>query len=186
MIMPDIEILHEMIKDDVKLELGTRNGKTHITLVEPQNDKGSITVCGLPENVIAFKADAFKSPDAVFNGAKGECKRADFVIVADTGKKKVILCIEMKATKDSAREIIQQLAGSRCFIAYCQEIGKEFWQRQDFLNGYVYRFVSIGHISMAKRKTRITRQVGLHDRPERMLKIDWPHYLQFNQLAGGS
>lgn len=184
--MPDIEILLEMIKDDARLEVVNLNGKNQVTLIEPQNDKGSVVVFGLPDDIVVIKADTFKSPDAVFCGSKGECKRADFVIVANTGNKKVILCIEMKAGRDSEKEIIQQLAGTRCFIAYCQEIGKTFWQRQNFLNGYVYRFVSIGHISIAKKKTRTTRHVGLHDQPERMLKIAWPHHLQFNQLAGGS
>ena len=184
--MPDIEILLEMIKDDAKLEVVNLNGKNQVTLIEPQNDKGSVVVFGLPDDIVVIRADSFKSPDTVFCGSKGECKRADFVIVANTGNKRVIVCIEMKAGRDSEKEIVQQLAGTRCFIAYCQAIGKTFWQRKDFLNDYVYRFVSIGHISIAKKQTRITRHVGSHDRPERMLKIAWPHHLQFNQLAGGS
>ncbi len=184
--MPDIEILLEMIKDDARLGVVNCNGKNQVTLVEPQNDKGSVVVFGLPDDIVVIKADMFTSPDSVFCGSKGECKRADFVMVANSGKKRVIVCIEMKARRDSAKEIVQQLAGTRCFMAYCQEIGKTFWQKKDFLNDYVYRFVSIGQISIAKKQTRMTRHAGLHDRPERMLKIAWPHHLQFNQLAGGS
>lgn len=183
--MPDIEILNQMIRDGAKLALDCHNGKHQVTLVEPQHTNASVTIRGIPENAIVIKADAFRSPDSVFNGSKGECKRADFVIVADAGKKKIILCIEMKATKDSENEIIRQLVGARCFVSYCQEVGKAFWQQQDFLRKYVYRFVSIGHISIAKQKTRISRKSAIHDRPERMLKIDWPHHLQFNHLAGG-
>jgi hypothetical protein len=69
-------------------------------------------------------------------------------------------------------------------MAYCQEIGKLFWREQDFLKGYVYRFVCINHISIAKRKTRIDRHPAAHDHPDRMLKISSPHRLEFNHLAG--
>ncbi|WP_052700489.1 hypothetical protein [Methylocucumis oryzae] len=92
----------------------------------------------------------------------------------------------MKESKDSRKEIAQQLAGAQCLVHYCQEIGKVFWQQPDFLEGYAYRFVSLGHIKLAKRKTRMSRVTDVHDHPDKMLKIDWPHYLQFNQLAGTS
>jgi hypothetical protein len=175
-----------MIKAAAKETLIDNYGKKHVILTEPQCPNSLVTIAGMPDEAIVIKADAFKSPDTVFNGAQGECKRADFVIVSDTGNKKIILFIEMKAKKDSNKEIVQQLNGIRCFIAYCQEIGKVFWNKPDFLDGYAYRFISIGHTSIPKRKTRITRQSSIHDRPERMLKIDYPHRLQFNQLAGGS
>lgn len=177
--MPDIEILGQMIKDSARVKLENNRVK----LVEPQNST-SVTVYGVPNNSIVVKADAFNSPDSVFQGSKGECKRADFVIIADGGGKKVIICIEMKARKDSKKEIIQQLTGARCFIAYCQEVGKSFWQKPDFLKEYAYRFVSINHISIAKSKTRIDRPSSVHDQPDNMLKICSPHRLEFNHLAG--
>lgn len=182
--MPDINMLHELIKDTAKQALVDSYGKKQTILTEPQCPGVSVTISGLPDNVIVIKADAFVSPGTVFKGSRGECKRADFVIVADTGNKKVIVCIEMKATNDGEKEIIQQLTGAQCFVGYCQEIGKAFWNQPDFLKGYVYRFVSISQISIAKNKTRINRQTGIHDRPDRMLKIAYPHHLQFNHLAG--
>ena len=182
--MSDIDILHQMIRDAAKIPVHDEYDRKTVELTEPQHPDSKATISGLPDNVIVIKADAFKSPDTVFKGTQGECKRADFVIVADTGKKKVILCIEMKATKGSRREIIQQLTGAKCFVLYCQEIGRAFWESRHFLNGYAYRFVSIGHISIGKRKTRTTRSPGTHDRPDRMLKIDWPHHLEFKHLAG--
>ncbi|EDX71888.1 hypothetical protein MC7420_6974 [Coleofasciculus chthonoplastes PCC 7420] len=69
-------------------------------------------------------------------------------------------------------------------MAYCQEIGRKFWQQKSFLDNYQSRFVSIGHINVPKRKTRIERSTGNYDSPERMLKIDWPDYIEFNHLAG--
>lgn len=181
--MPDIEILNQMFKDSAKIELENRNGMSQVKLTELQNNT-SVTVLGVPHKSIVVKADAFNSPDSVFQGLKGECKRADFVIIADGGRKKVIICIEMKSRKGSEKEIIQQLKGARCFIAYCQEVGKSFWQAQSFLKGYTYRFVSINHISIAKRKTRIKRNSSVHDRPDEMLKISSPNRLEFNHLAG--
>ncbi len=70
-------------------------------------------------------------------------------------------------------------------MKYCQEVGKGFWDEKDFLNDYKSCFVSISHTtSIPKKKTRITRSAEHHDTPEKTLKIDWPHYLQFNKLIG--
>ena len=74
--------------------------------------------------------------------------------------------------------------GAQCFVRYCQEIGKTFWNKNSFLSGYKSRFISIGHTGIAKRKTRINKKVARHDTPDNAMKVDWPHYLQFNRLAG--
>jgi hypothetical protein len=185
--MTDIELLDQMVKDEAKVVLEDRNGKQYVVLNEPQCPSGSVTIAGMPDNAIVIKADSFKAPDSIFKGEKGECKRADFVIVADSGQKKVILCIEMKYRKGKPSEIVQQLRGTRCLLSYCQEIGKVFWDKKDFLKGYVYRFISIGNLSISKQKTRIDRQPAIHDRPELMMKIDWPNSrIEFNLLAGKS
>lgn len=182
--MPDMDILNQMIQDSARVELSEHYDRMKVKLDEPQHDQSSTIIYGVPENTIVIKVDTFSSPNAVFAGSRGECKRADYVIVSEVGGEKVIIYIEMKTTKKSAQEIIQQLKGAHCFITYCREIGKAFWNEQHFLKGYRQRFVSIGHTSIPKRKTRITRQPISHDQPDKMLKIDWPHHLQFNQLAG--
>lgn len=184
MIMPDMDILDQMIKKSARVPLSAYYSRMRVKLVEPQHHQSSTNIYGVPDNAIVIKVDTFSSPDAVFTGSHGECKRADYVIVSDADGKKVIICIEMKATKGSGKEIIKQLKGAQCFIFYCREIGKTFWNEQDFLKDYRHCFVSIGHTSIPKRKTRITRQPGRHDRPDKMLKVDWPHHLQFNQLTG--
>ena len=191
--MSDIRILKEMLNDTatVSLEeypLGSK--KKVVKLIEQDSSANySITLSGMPDDaeVIVIKADMFSSPNAVFNGSKGECKRADFVIIIHLGNKKIILCIEMKArsSTSSEQEIIQQLKGARCFIAYCQEIGKTFWEESDFLNGYSDRYVSIRNIGIPKKTTRMDPKTGIHDRPDRMLKINSPNYLQLNHLIGG-
>ncbi|MDP5016295.1 MAG: hypothetical protein NWQ43_03125, partial [Dolichospermum sp.] len=92
--MSDIAILKQMIKETATVPLEKKNGKNLVTLTEPDLPDCFVTIHGMPHNdeVIIIKADKFKSPDTVFIGSKGECKRADFVIIAYTDTKKVILC----------------------------------------------------------------------------------------------
>lgn len=182
--MPDIDILNQMIRNSAKVQLSEHGNKMKAKLTEPAHPHSSICIYGIPEQAVIIKVDAFSSPDTVFDGSRGECKRADYAIVANLLGRKVVVYIEMKATKGHLNEIIQQLNGAQCFIAYCREIGKTFWNEPNFMKQYQHRFVSISHISIPKRKTRIIRESRRHDRPERMLKIDWPHHLQFNHLAG--
>jgi hypothetical protein len=199
--MSDIAVLKEMIQESATLTLlEQENGKRlsyAIALTETQSEPEnsySVTINGMPKHdeVIIIKADAFPAPRAIFQGNKGECKRADFVIIANTNTEKVILCIEMKKKKGSNKTIIQQLTGAKCFVSYCQEIGKAFWQQQNFLDAYQYRFVSIGHISMSKKTTRFYSRKkrsdssnSIHDRPEQMLKISSQNVLEFNYLIEG-
>ena len=126
--LTDIAILKEMINETATVSLQNRHNKMQVTLTEPPPANYSVTINGMPDDddVIVIKADAFNSPKTVFKGNRGECKRADFVIVADTENKKVILCIEMKGGKGgSEKEIIQQLKGAQCFVAYCQKECKQ-------------------------------------------------------------
>ncbi len=183
--MTEMEILDQMIKDAAKISLKMKHGKASVKLDEPDAPDSSVVIAGIPPNAIVIKVDAFPAPDAVFACSKGECKRADYVIIADTGRKKRILYIEMKRTKDSPKAVIRQLTGAMCFMRYCREIGRSFWKEKRFLKDYQHRFVSIGHTAIRKRKTRVERQHRTHDTPEKAMKIDWPSRLQFNHLVGG-
>lgn len=199
--MSDIAIMKEMIKETATVPLENNNNKKKVILketatvpLEGNNNKKkvikikkeqeySVTIHGMPndDEVIIIKADTFSSPDKFFQGNNGECKRADFVIIANTQKQKVILCIEMKAGKGGLeKEIIQQLKGAQCFVAYCREIGQLFWNNRNFLKGYEYRFISIKDISVSKKPSRT--KTAIHDCPERMLKISSPKYLEFQHL----
>lgn len=181
--MSDINVLHELVKDTAKVSLEDHYSKKKVILVEQQSPSpSSITIYNVPENSIIIKADNFAAPVNVFNNMRGECKRADFIIVVDDERDKVILYIEMKAGKGNNPEMIQQLKGAQCFVAYCREIGKSFWEQTDFLEGYAQRFISIVHTSIAKRPTRERSTDQTHDQPERMLKINGRAGLQFQKL----
>ena len=180
--MQDMEILSQMIKNTALFPLQEEYGKKFVKLYEPQAPDSAATIRNLPSDAIVIKVDAFRSPDDIFKGTKGECKRADFVIVS--AAKRRILYIEIKRNKDGWEQIVKQLTGAQCFVKYCREIGRAFWKEEAFLDGYEPRFISIGHTSIAKRKTRITKKSIKHNSPEKAMKVDWPNYLQFNQLAG--
>jgi hypothetical protein len=134
------------------------------------------------DQVIVIKSDNFVKPKAVFQGSKGECKRADFVIIANTNRKKVIFCIELKSGNPGNKEIFQQLKGAYCFIIYCREIGKIFWEEPDFLKDYEYRFISIKKILQNKTPVIEDDNIMIDKISRPMLKITSSNVLYFNQL----
>ncbi len=176
--MGDFTILRALLKESATLPLVEHYGKQKLELIEPMENY-MVTIANVPADTIAIKIDKFPTPDALFSCSRGECRRADYAIVSTESK--VIVFIELKRRKSSEREIIGQLSGAQCVISYCREIGKKFWNQSNFLDGYEYRFVSIGHIGIAKQPTR-TKPTSQHDAPERMMKIAAPHYLQFKQM----
>ena len=155
--MSDIAILKEMIQETATVSLeNDLDRRNKVILREPKPPNYYVTIRGMPDddNVIIINPEEFKSLDTIFKGNRGERKRADFIIIADTCKKKVILCIEMKAGKGGEmKDIIAQLQGAQCFIAYCREIGKSFWDHPNFLKDYDCRFISIKNITQ-KTNTR--------------------------------
>ena len=181
--MEDTKILKEMIKKTALVTLEGPKAKPRVILKEPDAPDSSATISQLPSDALVIKIDAFRSLEKIFNGDKGECKRADFVIISEN--KKVIIYIEMKRGKKEKNHILRQLMGAQCFVRYCREIGKEFWHEKNFLRNYKHRYVSMGHTkNIDKRKTRIQKNSGSHDSPENAMKIDWPKDTQYNILAG--
>ncbi len=181
--MSDMNILSQMIKEAALVQKEKEHGKLFVVLNEPQAQDSSATIRHLPHDALVIKVDAFRSPDTIFNGTNGECKRADYVIISE--EKRCILYIEMKRTKDGRNETVKQLQGAHCFVRYCQEVGKSFWKKDDFLDNYNNRFISIGRTSIAiTSRERMSNNKELHDTPDKAMKIDCPRYLQYNKLAG--
>jgi hypothetical protein len=193
--MSDIAILKEMIKDTATASLVKHKNSNYKALLEQKEDKDpgntkanyTVEIIGLPDDgdVIIIKVDAFESPINIFNGNNGECKRSDFVIIADVKPKKVIVFIELKAGPGGTRqEMIQQLKGAECFVRYCQYIGRSFWNRNDFLNEYEHRFVAILQIcnSIRKKPTSEKDRKILNNTPDTMLKIGHRQEIYFREL----
>ena len=189
--MYDFDILQDLIQNDALVLAKDEYNKKIIVLKESGNQQPeySLKIRNVPDDIIAFKADAFPPPNNIFKNSKGECKQADYVVIASDDRANWIVHIEMKSGKgDSEKEVEQQLRGAQCLVAYCRAIGQEFWQEQDFLEkkNYQQRFISIKNIGVAKRETLIEPKSGRHDMPERMLKISTPanSNLQFKRLVG--
>ena len=194
--MSDLDILRRLIRKDILASVEDNYGKQSLVLKETasQQTAYSLKVHNVPNDTIAFKADKFPAPEMVFQGGKGECKRADFIIITSTPQANWIVYIEIKRGQSARHEeVVQQLKGAECLVAYCRAVGRVFWQEPNFLkkSDYQQRFVSVKNIngkniSVNKRPTRISPESGLHNSPDKMLKISAPgnNRLQFNQLVG--
>ncbi len=192
----DLDILRALIKKEATVLPGKNPyGKAEVTLEEPRNttkNNYSLKITKIPDEIVIIKADKFPSPNNFFMGNKGERKRADYIVVAQAGNKNWILHIEMKSSAGgnlNNKEIVQQLKGAQCLVAYCRAIGREFWQEPKFLEEKNYQqcFVCITDIktSMGKTPTRIPPKSVLHNTPENKLRIKThgKTRLQFNELV---
>ena len=186
--MNDIEILQEMLVPDAQVPLQQGQGKSSVQLKDEQ--AGTIVeIKGLPRDSIVIRAEAFEDSLKLFEGSKGERRRADFVIIS-IDSRKWIICIEtQKSNYKSPKEVIEQLKGALCFVSYCRCIGREFWLEKEFLDDYHYRFVSMVDIDTNKetKKTRpysprIQSKGKLHDSPRAFLKIYRSPSLHFRKL----
>lgn len=190
--MSDFEILQELIKDEIRAPFECKYNRKTVVLKESGNQGQStysLKIRNVPDTIIAFKSDAFPPPNRFFKNSKGECKRADFVLIAIDDRVNWIVYIEMKSgNTDTATAIEQQLRGAQCLVAYCRAIGQKFWRDPGFLKetNYQQRFVSVKNIGINKRKPLHSPKSGSNDSPERMLKINAPakSALQFKSLVG--
>ena len=191
----DLDILRELIKDEALVTVEkNEHGKNRLELKEPGGGGSpgyKIEVLNTPEDTIAIKSDMFPPPEKIFRSDRGECKRADFVIIAKDGRKNWIIYIEMKrGGHGQGKHIKQQLLGSKCFIDYCRTVGQTFWGEPRFLKDgdYQQRYVSVKNIGVNKRPSSKTRKPSLHDCPENMLKISAPSSkgIWFKKLVGSA
>ena len=186
--MSDLAILYELIKREAQVSLTTTSYGKRTAALEESTSQGdvqySIEIKGIPNDAIVIKTDMFPAPDSTFTCQKGECKRADYVIIASSSKGNFILHIEMKRGRGRSREIVDQLKGSACFISYCQAIGRRFWRQPDFLGKkYKHRFVTIREIGTDRRPTVEKPQSGSNDSPQNALKIIGKASLHFRELV---
>ena len=180
----DIQILQEMLNPNLQVMLQPEQGRPSVELTDSQAGT-TVEIKGLPSDSIVIRAEDFKNPLTIFNGSKGERKRADFVIVANhESERKWIICLETKGGNKTRTEVVQQLKGAYCFVNYCRCIGKSFWEYEEFLDGYQYRFVSVVRLNdPSKRRTEnFYYTEKLHDRPEGFLKISRIFSIHFSKL----
>ena len=185
--MNDIQILQEMLVDRLQVRSEQhRQGRPSVELTDLTSGT-TVKIKGLPHDSIVIRAEDFENPLDIFNGSKGERKRADFVIVSnDESGRKWIICIETQEMDTKlASHVIQQLKGAYCFISYCKCIGKSFWESEEFLDGYEHRFISIVDLNFnrSRRRTQPFYSAGeSHDRPNVFLKISQSPTIYFRKL----
>ncbi len=181
----DIQILREMLKPDALVTLQSGPGKPSVHLTDAQSGT-TVKIKGLPHDSIVIRAENFEHPLAVFNDAKGQRKRADFVIISnEENAKKWIVCIEtQKMDSKRASHVVQQLKGAACFISYCRCIGKLFWESNEFLDDYEYRFISVVRPNDPRKGgTQAFQDKGkLHNQPAVYRKISGRSTIYFGQL----
>lgn len=140
--MNDIEVLKKMLIPSVLVPLQhEQDNRSSVKLTDLQAQT-AVTIKGLPQNTVVLRAEVFipyadaedsnadvedRKNSCFFNGSKGECKRADFVIVSSGTKKWIIFIETQRGNYKSCKEVVQQLKGALCLINYCRSIGKEFW-----------------------------------------------------------
>jgi hypothetical protein len=76
-----------MLKREAQVPLEEEYSKKTVRLKEEADDNHrgySVTIRGLPEECIVFRADQFPAPRNLLGNSRGECKRSDFVIIAHT------------------------------------------------------------------------------------------------------
>ena len=124
--MSDLDVLQELIYEGALIPLmETPYGGKIVVLGESDSQGGiqySIKIKGIPDDSVVVKTDMFPSPRGIFSCQRGECKRADYVIVTNSETDNFIVHVEMKKGEGNASEMINQLKGSECFIAYCRAI----------------------------------------------------------------
>jgi hypothetical protein len=180
--MTDSEILSEMIKPQAIITITLDNyGSKEAILADTNQSNYSVTIKRIPDDAIIIKSDLFPSPHPIFNDSKCECKRADFVIISETNK--VIIYIEITIATKMEHEYVNQLKGAKCFIAYCAEIGRVFWDEPSFLKEYKHRYVFFDHLSISKQPSRAKKDNCVHDSPTNALKISSQQRIEFNHIA---
>ena len=108
-----------------RLQVGLqRQGQDRSSVELTDLTSGTIVkIKGLPSDSIVIRADAFKDPLTIFNGTKGECARADFVIVSnDEHEGKWIICIETKGGNKTRPKNYSTIERCKVFLSVTADV----------------------------------------------------------------
>lgn len=190
--MSDFDILRAMLTDAALARVEQRqDDRKNIVLDEQHAEQPyGLRITGAPYDTVAFRADSFPAPRDLFRCGNGECKRADYVIISRDDDENWIIYVEMKSGSTGSREeIVQQLRGAQCIVAYCRAVGREFWGEDRFLQSRAFRerFVSVRNVGQPRKRPSEPPSVPVNDRPEHMKTFSDPPRggLRFKQLFEG-
>lgn len=162
----DYRILSQLIAQSAQIqpiELPYESQSREVILTEEdQNIQYSLKIKGLPLETFVIKSDQFAPPVGFFQGSQGECKRSDYIILANINSRKTVIFLELKLGNPDNQDIINQLKGSFCLFKYLQKIGQVFWKNPNFLNNCHVQFVTIKNIpkqgNLNKRSSQFKRE----------------------------
>ena len=179
--MTDTAIFAELFNSRAVLTPLATNKRGKTFLLEEVSGNYETKIRDVPDDSVVIKLDDSFTNTDIFKGSKGECKRADFILLSE--RKKCIICIELKKDVDDKKEVIRQLKGASCFIDYCRSVGQTFWYQKTFLENYHLRFVAFFRLGLRKRPTVHRRSPQKHNTPEDFLCVNSAAQISFNEIA---
>ena len=167
--MDAVKALKRLINKNAVVPIENNGKQCSFKLIESQPNY-ALVVTKCPDDVLIIKCDdKFPAPTNIFKGEKGECKRADYIIVSS--KEKSMLIIELKHSDNSkAKDIEQQLRGAKCFLDYCESIISSFWGDTNILCEYDERYFKYIHCSR-KRSFKPEADKTKNNSPDRFGRI---------------
>lgn len=169
--MTDCEKLFNILRDRVVLQPQKVHNQWQLSLSEPGHS--TIIISGLPPASFAFKSDAFPHTGDFFQGANGEAKRSDYVLLAHDDSSHFALFIELKAGKPGNTAVGQQLKGSDCLLQYIMEIAYQFYGHPRSFERAHKRYIAFLETEKAAKTTSLyyRRNDGDGKSPENFKKI---------------
>ena len=178
--MTELQTLTELFHKSSVIEAHEDGKSFKLILQEASAPTSRVEVTQIKGDFLAVNLDDNFNNEIIFSGAKGSCKRADYMLISVA--QKTVVFIEMKNSKGGTlQEKQQQLSGSRCFFDYCQSILKHFFD-ETFISDYQLRFALFLDTRMNKKRTRPKQGIALHDSPKSPLVLKGQRKLKLEFL----
>ena len=178
--MDAVRALKRLINKHAIVPLKNDGDKYSFKLTERQPNYG-LTVYDCPADTFVFMCDdKFPSPNKIFRGDKGECKRADYIIVSSEIKNIVI--IELKHSKQSSTkgDVVSQLKGANCLLEYCESVISSFWGDKGLFVGFETKYIK--YIHRSRKRSFKTETMAKNDSPDKF-RIIYEKSVPFNMLV---
>ena len=177
--MDAVKALNRLIHDGARVLM--EKEKNSFRLPEEESNYEFI-VNNCPNDTMVIKCDdKFPQPGDLFKGEKGECKRADYIIISS--EKKVVIIMELKrSTKSTGTRdaIAAKMKGAKCIIDYCESIISSFWGDRDVFKGYKKKYF-LCTLNTQKRPFNDGTIPIKNDSPDKFTKLSGKTVL-FNKL----
>lgn len=134
------EVLKEMLSAGRFVPVNTGE----VFLSEPEDGAGLNMVCivGIPADAIVLRMDGTIA-SRLINSARGENRRADFVLIFTDQGRRFLVHAELKTSELSAGgpHLLEKFNGTDCILDYCERLMDTFYGHPDGFSGYERRYV---------------------------------------------